>query len=252
MMRSISLCFFLVIFLSAISFAGNARQFRSKDSIEIVFKDTIHVRGKVVDEKGNPLRGIEVSAGYYKGLVRTVTKADGNFLLKNVQPYDTIFFDGANRFQKTYHEGSRILNVTLPELRNGNWEETIVIAKRQIPKQSKNSTIKIEVVGGIFPNYCCEPAPIGGYSKFRKDLATRLVYPEKARIANIEGMVKIEFIIDSMGKPSVFKTIQGLGYGCEEAIIDVLTRTKWKPGISNGLPYFSIMSVKVLFKLEDM
>ncbi|NEU07047.1 TonB family protein [Flavihumibacter sp. R14] len=252
MMRPRLLSHYLIIVLLTLSFSGFSKAIPAIDSIEVVFKDTIHVHGKVVDEQGKPLRGIEVSSGYYKGLVRTLTKADGNFLLKNVQPNDTIFFSSGNRQANIYHEGSRILNVVLPELRNRGLEGTTVTAKRKVPKQPKNSIIKLEVSGGTFPNEPYGPQPYGGYSRFEKDLQTKLIYPEKARMANIEGMVKMEFIIDSLGKPTDFKTIQGLGYGCEEAVIEAMKATKWKTGVSSGYPWAPTMSVKVLFKLEDL
>jgi TonB family protein len=251
MRRSFLLSLSLTIPLLALSFSGFCK-LRLNDSVEIVFKDTIHVHGKVVDEKGKPLRGISVSSGYYKGLVRTSTKADGNFLLKNVQPNDTLFFEGGNSSAKIYHEGSRIFNVVLREKIYRNFSEATVTAKRQGLKVINISTEKSETSSGFFHDYAVAPEPPGGIIKFYRNLNTKVSYPEKARLANIEGMVKIEFIIDSIGNSTAFKTIQGLGYGCEEAVIEVLKETKWRPGINNGYPFSPTLSVKVLFKLEDL
>lgn len=253
MMKSLLLRLFFFIPVLVISFSGYCNPLELRDSIEVVFKDTTHVHGKVVDEKGVPLKGIAVSTQRYRPSVLWAnTNAQGDYLLKNVQPNDTIFFDGGNRFVKIFHEGSRILNVTLPELTQRSLEVATVTAKRQMPKQPKNSTVKIEVSGGIFPNYDFGLEPYGGYSKFKKDLHTKLIYPEKARTANIEGMVKIGFVIDREGKPTEFKTVHGLGYGCEEAVIELLKETKWRPGISNGYPVPVTMSVDISFKLQDL
>lgn len=252
MIGSFLLRLFFTIPILGISFGGYSKPIQLPDSTEVVFKDTIHVHGKVVDEKGNPLRAIEVSSGYYRGLVSTFSNSDGYFLLQNVQPNDTIFFSGGNRFAKIFNEGSRILNMTLPELRRRSLEGIMVTAKRPEPRQPKKSITKFENLGGIFDEPdAIEPEPYGGYIKFEKTLQAKLSYPEKAKNASIEGIVKIEFVINREGKPINFSTNQGLGYGCEEAVVDVLKETKWKPGINNGSLFYPTMSVKVLFKLED-
>lgn len=234
-----------------ISFACHGKPLGLKDSIEVVFKDTIHVHGKVVDEKGNPLKAVAVSTGgYFSYLVWTNTNAQGDYLLKNVQPNDTIFFRSLNRMAKIYPEGSRTLNVVLSEQTRKYWVRPIVIAKRQRPKELKTSTIKYDNTP-IFITYDSAPEVIGGVSEFHKNLNTKISYPEKAQMANIEGMVNIQFVIDPEGTPTDFNTIQGLGYGCEEAVIEVLKATKWRPGLSNGYPVSITTSVKVLFKLEE-
>jgi len=251
MNRSFLLSLSLTICLFVISLVGYGKPVPLIDSIELVFKDTIHVRGKIVDERGKPLRAIGVSTGgYYRGLVSTSTNADGNFLLKNVQPNDTLFFIRGNRFAKIYPEGSRILNVVLRE-ELLNLSEATVRAKRHVPKGLKNSTEKFENFAG-FPNYGYEPEYPGGIDKFHKNLNAKVAYPDKARMANIEGMVEIEFTLDSLGQTTNFRTIHGLGYGCEEAVIEILKEAKWKLGIRNGYPYARTMSLKVLFKLEDL
>lgn len=235
----------------AISIAGYSTPTSLRDSIEVVFKDTMHVRGKVVDEKGMPLKAIGVSTrGYFASLVWATTDAQGYYLLKNVQPNDTIFFRRANRMTKIYPEGSRILNVVLPEDIRDGWVRSTVMATRSRPKEIKNSTLKYDN-SGVFPTHDIWPDIKGGLVKLEKDLSTKVIYPDKARTANIEGMVKIQFLINTEGTPTEFKTVQGLGYGCEEAVIEVLKATKWKYGVSNGYPYFPTMSVKVVFKLED-
>jgi len=220
------------------------------DSIEVLFKDTIHVRGKVADEMGNPLKAVYVSTGNYYGQLQTVTNADGSFLLKNVQPNDTLFFTSGYGDTKIFPEGSRIINVTLRSPKPWAFEGTRITATRRVPKELKNSTQKFDEFTG-WGTHEVPPEHYGGVSKFYSKLSTQVAYPEKAQTANIEGMVKIEFLIDAEGKCTDFKTIQGLGYGCEEAVIEVLKETKWKPAIVHGHLYPMKHSVKVSFKLED-
>ena len=251
-MRSVILYLTVAITLVATSTLAKGKTLQLNDSIKVVFKDTIHVHGKVVDEMGNPLRGIYVTTGRYDGLVQMTTKADGNFLLKNVQPNDTLFFSGSYGYTKIHHGGSRILNVTFPKPMARSFEGTTITAKRLVAKEDKNSTEKFEVFTGCSLSFEFPPEYPGGNLKLYKDLNAKIKFPRKAQTANIEGTVKIEFLVNAKGNPIDFRTVQGLGYGCEEAVIEILKGTKWKPGIINGLPYSAPTSVEVLFKLEEM
>ncbi|WJM10395.1 carboxypeptidase-like regulatory domain-containing protein [Paenibacillus sp. PK1-4R] len=58
--------------------------------VDVVLTEAAHVRGKVVDEAGNPVSGAKVNAG---GLATTTTDAQGNYFIKRV-PTGTITITG--------------------------------------------------------------------------------------------------------------------------------------------------------------
>lgn len=47
--------------------------------VDVVLTEAAHVRGKVVDEEGNPVTGAKVNAG-----VSATTDAQGNYFIKRV------------------------------------------------------------------------------------------------------------------------------------------------------------------------
>ena len=67
------------------------------------------------------------------------------------------------------------------------------------------------------------PQLIGG----EKALKRRLFYPEKALQNKIEGRVTIQYMIDELGNTSDFKILEGIGYGCDEVVLNGLRDIKY-------------------------
>ena len=57
---------------------------------------------------------------------------------------------------------------------------------------------------------------------FKKYVRKNQRYPEAAKSNDIKGKVIIEFDIDPAGRPTNFRTIESLGYGCDEEAIRLL------------------------------
>ena len=49
-------------------------------------------------------------------------------------------------------------------------------------------------------------------------------YPNKAEEAGIEGVVKVEFTVDTLCQISKKQVAQGIGYGCDEAALQAINR----------------------------
>jgi protein TonB len=92
--------------------------------------------------------------------------------------------------------------------------------------------------------------PVGGYPAFYELLRKNMKYPNKARQFNVEGKVFVEFIINKDGTPVDFKTIRGLGYGCDEEAIRVISLSKWKPGQQRGNSVRVKMVLPITFQLK--
>lgn len=90
------------------------------------------------------------------------------------------------------------------------------------------------------------PAPVGGLSAIQK----RVIYPELAVKAEIEGQVVIRAGIDENG--NVFRTdvLKSLGGGCTEAAITAIRNTKFRPGFQREKPVKVQIAVPVMFKLK--
>ena len=99
-----------------------------------------------------------------------------------------------------------------------------------------------------FPEKAAEP--IGGYSSFYDLLKKNMKYPSQAKRYGVEGKVFVEFIINKDGTPVDFKTIRGVGYGCDEEAIRVISLSKWNPGKQRGRPVRVRMVLPVVFKLQ--
>ncbi len=79
-----------------------------------------------------------------------------------------------------------------------------------------------------------------------------LKYPEEARTANVEGTVKIKFIIDEEGAVTSPSIVEGIGSGCdEEALRLVTSMPAWQAGIKNGRAVKVEMELPFRFKIRS-
>ena len=68
-------------------------------------------------------------------------------------------------------------------------------------------------------------------------------------LKNIEGRVYVTVIIDSTGKLICPKVLKGLGYGCDEEALRVVTNTKFTPTIYKGNPITAVVTLPIRFKV---
>jgi protein TonB len=73
-----------------------------------------------------------------------------------------------------------------------------------------------------------------------------------ARDNGIEGTVYLKFVVDKNGKVSDVKVQRGIGAGCdEEAVRVVSTMPNWTPGRQNGAAVNVYFTLPVKFDLSD-
>lgn len=94
------------------------------------------------------------------------------------------------------------------------------------------------------------PKPVDGFEKFYKQLARDLRYPRRAALAEVEGKVFVEFVVDRDGNPTFIKVVRGIGYGCDEEAVKALSKTRWKPGRQRGFPVRVRMVMPIQFSLS--
>ena len=90
------------------------------------------------------------------------------------------------------------------------------------------------------------PELIGGINA----LASEMKYPEMARKAQLEGRVIVKFTVDKNGNVRDASITKGIGGGCDEEAIRVITEhAKFKPGIHQGNAVPVEMQMPIVFKL---
>ncbi len=89
------------------------------------------------------------------------------------------------------------------------------------------------------------PEPIGGLSAIQ----SKIIYPELARKAGIQGKVFILAFVDESGNVTRAQIVKGIGLGCDEAALDAVMNTKFKPGKQRGKPIEVQITIPITFKL---
>ncbi|HMN25289.1 MAG: energy transducer TonB [Ignavibacteriaceae bacterium] len=90
------------------------------------------------------------------------------------------------------------------------------------------------------------PEPIGGIAEIQK----KIIYPEIAKRAGVEGKVYVLAFVNELGIVTDAKIIKGIGAGCDEAALDAVRKTKFKPGKQRGKPVRVQVSIPIVFKLQ--
>ena len=91
------------------------------------------------------------------------------------------------------------------------------------------------------------PELIGGIG----GLQAKVMYPEIARKANVEGRVIVQFIVDENGNARDTEILRGVGAGLdEEASRVIMEEAKFIPGRQSGRAIPVRMSLPIVFKLR--
>lgn len=90
--------------------------------------------------------------------------------------------------------------------------------------------VKIEVDYERLKKIDVLPEMIGGETAFRQSIE----YPKQARLAGIEGIVEVEFMVDEMGRVSDPVIVRGIGGGCDKAVLNAVLLQRYKPGWKDG------------------
>lgn len=92
----------------------------------------------------------------------------------------------------------------------------------------------------------------GGKEAFVKFLRRNLRYPGMAAETGIQGKVILSFVIERNGDLSHIKVIRGIGSGCDEEAIRVLSKSsQWKPGIQNKQNVRVAYTLPINFSLSN-
>jgi periplasmic protein TonB len=91
------------------------------------------------------------------------------------------------------------------------------------------------------------PELIGGLETIQKNIR----YPEMALRAQISGRVIVQFVVNERGEVENPQVVRGIGGGCDEEAIRVVSQAKFVPGHQRGRPVRVQYSVPVVFVLRN-
>ena len=92
--------------------------------------------------------------------------------------------------------------------------------------------------------------PMGPYA-LADHIAKNLQYPQAAKLQNLQGTVKLSFVVEPSGMMTNIGIVNGVGGGCNEEAIRVLETVKWIPGVKDGKAVRVSMTIPVNFILNN-
>ncbi len=94
------------------------------------------------------------------------------------------------------------------------------------------------------------PVPPGGITGLTNYMIQNLTYPSAAKEAKVQGMVVVSFIVTAKGKVENVEVLRGIGSGCDEEAVRVISNSGiWTPGKNGGNAVAVKMTLPVQFKL---
>jgi len=123
-------------------------------------------------------------------------------------------------------------------------KETIKNLEEKSPMAPPKEEKKIEEEPSFFVAVEEMPEPLGGLSEIQK----RIEYPKVALLTGVEGKVYVRALVNELGNVTSAEVIKGIGAGCDEAALDAILKTKFKPGIQRGNPVKVQVTIPIVFK----
>ena len=90
------------------------------------------------------------------------------------------------------------------------------------------------------------PEPEGGY----RNMLMQIRYPMEALRAGVQGRVYVRFVVDESGKVLSPTVVRGIGEGCDEEAVRVISATKFAPGRHEGKSVKVLMGMPVSFRFR--
>ncbi len=144
-------------------------------------------------------------------------------------------------------EPPKIIETPLDELEDTQHNIVDVNIKEksvEIPVTAPLEIKKVEIESPYFVAVEEMPEPIGGITAIQN----KIVYPEIARRAGVEGKVFVLAYVDETGTVTKTEITKGIGSGCDEAAMDAVLKTKFRPGVQRGKPVKVKITIPIVFK----
>ncbi len=190
------------------------------------------ILGKVVDESGEPMPGVNIMVmNKAQGVVTDalghfVMSADtGDYLIANFIGYKPkVIKADTSQLLIAMHESTQELS------------EVVVVGYGMQKKESVTGSVSaVTPDNQTLQPAAIDPEPVIGRRAYRKYLEENLVRPGEGECVKAKGRVKVRFKVDPRGRPYELRVVQSL---CEtadrEAMRLILEGGDWKPGNTEG------------------
>ena len=169
------------------------------------------IKGRVTDEKGEPLIGASVT---YKGTnIGTITNMNGEFSLvkKDDKKRLTAEYIGYDPVEIRV-DTSRTMLIAMNE--NKQALNEVVVVGYGAKKNKKSTTLGSDAKVKEQTEKEITPQPVIGKRSYQKYLKEHLVRPTDEKCAQVKGKVVLTFLINKEGRPFYIKVKESL---CESA-----------------------------------
>ncbi|RYF66663.1 MAG: TonB family protein, partial [Cytophagaceae bacterium] len=208
-------------------------------------KDGITVTGKVTGADGKSLPGAVI---IIKGKEQSSsTNAEGQYTLTNVPKNAvlTVNFIGFDP-QTVLVKGRTSIHVMMT--RSVALDEVVVTAGEPLSKGNVNGAGSDEKALPIVEQ---QPQFPGGVRALTQYLNQKLQYPARARKANVDGRVIVQFVVSQTGDIEQLRILKSIGFGCDEEAVRVVSQMpKWIPGKQQGQAVSVVYNLPIQFSLE--
>lgn len=260
---------FLIAMIELTAQTDSVVSYFNNEKIESI----IHVIGEVRDgdakffwENGNIKEELSYVNGRVEGLVR---KYNQEGILREMFSIEdgkregpTSLFDSTGRYFNDIYYEEGILVVDKIVLDSGIKEKTNkeILTANPLAKQKENKQNNDDPLPPVIEeekNYKDDttfykavevmPEPYGGMEALYKKIG----YPKEAKDEKIEGTVKVLVFVDKDGEVLDVRVVEGIGYGCDEAVRTGILYHRFKPGLIKGQKVKVEMEISIVFKLDN-
>lgn len=95
------------------------------------------------------------------------------------------------------------------------------------------------------------PLILNGIKGLPKYLVENLRYPPDAFKRDLQGTVRLEFVVEPTGSLSNMRALDELGGGCTEEAIRLMNAICWRPAIKSGKRVRGTMEVSIAFRIAQ-
>ena len=196
-----------------INFSGNTNYILQKDSQALITNKTQKIDGTNLPTDEKPVQEKELQLP-----------------LQKISPNEeNTYF--------TLNEKRELVNTTIKE----SIQTAAAKTENIVPLKEEKKT---EEEPAVFLAVEEMPELIGGIN----GLQSKIKYPELAIRQGVEGKVLVQAIVDETGKVISANTIKGIGAGCDEAALDAVLKSNFKPGKQRGKNVKVQFTIPILFK----
>ncbi|MFN6039182.1 MAG: energy transducer TonB, partial [Bacteroidota bacterium] len=125
------------------------------------------------------------------------------------------------------------------------------VKKRGFSKPKVDKKIPTDTSTYIHLNPDKQAEYFRGDAELLEFISENIEYPSLAKNQNIQGTVQLSFVVETDGMISNVKIEKSVAGGCNEAALDVMYQTRWKPAVNKGKYVRSRYQYAISFSLND-